>query len=33
MVTIFGIITVSILVGIIFEKRMDAEKRAKGSGA
>ena len=33
MVTIFAIIIVSILVGIIFKKRMDAEKKAKGSGA
>jgi len=33
MVTIFSIIIVSILVGIIFKKRMDAEKKAKGSGA
>ena len=33
MVTIFAIIIVSILVGIIFRKRMDAEKKAKGSGA
>jgi bile acid:Na+ symporter, BASS family len=33
MVTIFSIIIVSILVGIIFKKRMDAEKRAKESGA
>jgi BASS family bile acid:Na+ symporter len=33
MVTIFAIIIVSILVGIIFKQRMDAEKKAKGSGA
>ena len=33
MVTIFAIIIVSILVGIIFKKRMDAEKLSKGSGA
>jgi BASS family bile acid:Na+ symporter len=33
MVTIFAIIIVSILVGIIFKKRLDAEKNAKGSGA
>jgi hypothetical protein len=33
MVTIFAIITVSIPVGIIFKKQMNAEKRAKGSGA
>ena len=33
MVTIFAIIIVSILVGIIFKKQMDAEKKAKGSGA
>jgi bile acid:Na+ symporter, BASS family len=32
MVTIFSIIIVSVLVGIIFKKRMDAEKRAKQSG-
>ena len=33
MVTIFAIIIVSILVGIIFRQRMDAGKKAKGSGA
>ncbi len=33
MVTIFGIIITGIIVGIIFKKRMDAEKRARGSGA
>ncbi|MDD1654992.1 MAG: bile acid:sodium symporter [Methanomicrobiales archaeon] len=33
MVTIFAIIITTIIVGIIFKKRMDAEKRAKGSGA
>ncbi|MDD1657657.1 MAG: bile acid:sodium symporter [Methanomicrobiales archaeon] len=33
MVTIFAIIIVTILAGIIFKKRMDAEKKAKGSGA
>src|SRR5512136_2293536 len=33
MVTIFAIIIVSILVGIIFKKRLDAEKKAKESGA
>jgi BASS family bile acid:Na+ symporter len=33
MVTIFSIIIVSILVGIILKKRMDAEKKTKGSGA
>ena len=33
MVTIFAIIIVSILVGIIFKQRLDAEKKAKGSGA
>jgi BASS family bile acid:Na+ symporter len=33
MVTIFSIIIVSILVGVIFKKRLDAEKKAKGSGA
>jgi hypothetical protein len=33
MVTIFAIIIVSILVGIIFKQRMDAGKKAKGSGA
>ena len=33
MVTIFAIIIVSILVGIILKQRMDAEKKAKGSGA
>ena len=33
MVTIFAIIIVSIIVGIIFKKRLDAEKKAKGSGA
>ena len=33
MVTIFAIIIVSILVGIIFKQRMDAEKKEKGSGA
>jgi BASS family bile acid:Na+ symporter len=32
MVTIFAIIITSIIVGIIFKKRMDAEKKAKGSG-
>jgi len=32
-VTIFAIIIVSILIGIIFRQRMDAEKKAKGSGA
>ena len=32
MVTIFAIIIVSILVGIIFKQRLDAEKKAKGSG-
>ena len=33
MVTIFAIIIVSILVGIIFKQRLDAGKKAKGSGA
>jgi predicted Na+-dependent transporter len=33
MVTIFAIIITTIIVGIIFKKRMDAEKKAKGSGA
>jgi predicted Na+-dependent transporter len=33
MVTIFSIIIVSILVGIIFKKRLDAEKKAKESSA
>jgi bile acid:Na+ symporter, BASS family len=33
MVTIFAIIIVTILAGIIFWKRMDAEKKARGSGA
>jgi BASS family bile acid:Na+ symporter len=32
MVTIFAIIITTIIVGIIFKKRMDAEKKAKGSG-
>jgi len=33
MVTIFSIIIIGIFVGIIFKKRMDAEKKARGSGA
>jgi predicted Na+-dependent transporter len=33
MVTIFAILITTIIVGIIFKKRMDAEKKAKGSGA
>jgi BASS family bile acid:Na+ symporter len=33
MVSIFAVIIVSILVGIIFKKQRDAGKRAKGSGA
>ena len=33
MVTIFTIIIVSILVGIMDKKRRDAEKKTKGSGA
>ena len=33
MVTIFAIIIVSILIGIIFKKRMNAEKMVEGSGA
>jgi hypothetical protein len=33
MVTIFAIIIVSILVGIIFKQRLDAEKKVKESGA
>ena len=33
MVTIFAIIIVSILVGIMYKKRRDAEKKTKGSGA
>jgi BASS family bile acid:Na+ symporter len=33
MVSIFAVIIVSILVGIIFKKQRDARKKAKGSGA
>ena len=33
MVTIFAIIITTIIVGIIFKKRMDAEKKTKGAGA
>jgi len=33
MVTIFAILIVTIIAGIIFKKRMDAEKIARGSGA
>ncbi len=33
MVTVFSIIIVSIFVGIIYRKRRNAEKKAKGSGA
>jgi len=33
MVSIFAVIIVSILVGIIFKKQRDAGKKAKGSGA
>ena len=33
MVTIFSVIIVSVIVGIIMKKRMDAEKRSKGTGS
>jgi predicted Na+-dependent transporter len=33
MVTVFAVIIVSIIVGLMLKKRMDAEKKAKGAGA
>jgi predicted Na+-dependent transporter len=33
MVTVFAVIIVSVIVGLMLKKRMDAEKKAKGSGA
>jgi predicted Na+-dependent transporter len=33
MVTVFAVIIVSIIVGLMLKKRMDAEKKAKGTGA
>jgi predicted Na+-dependent transporter len=33
MVTVFAVIIVSVIVGLMLKKQMDAEKKAKGSGA